>query len=143
MAIKVLKDEKDDFLLSFDETLVVLKQADLKRLLIEIIQAYSGKSKFDTRELFGRLMKADDVSIQALLQSAENEEIVALMKASENNENLKEKLSKNMSEKSRKTVEEEVEFKFDENTTNDDLMVPLLHLTLKCNALTKDDKANI
>ena len=48
-----------------------------------------------------------------------------------------------MSKNSRKTVEEEVEFKFDENTTFTDLMVPLLQLTLKCNALTKEEKAKI
>ena len=58
-------------------------------------------------------------------------------------EKLREKLYSNMSANSKKTLEEEVEFKFDENTTSDDLTVPLLHLTLKCNALTKDDKANI
>ena len=83
------------------------------------------------------------MSIQTLLQSAENGEIAALIKASETNETLKEKLLKNMSKNSRKTVEEEVEFKFDENTTTTDLMVPLLHLTLKCNTLTKEEKVKI
>jgi hypothetical protein len=143
MSIKVLKNESGEFLLSFDDTLVILKQTDLKRLLVEIIQAYSGKSKFDPTDLFGRLIKAEDVSIQTLLQSAENGEIAALIKASETNKTLKEKLLKNMSKNSRKTVEEEVEFKFDENTTSTDLMVPLLQLTLKCNALTKEEKAKI
>jgi hypothetical protein len=41
MQVQALKDENGDFLLSFDDTMVTLDSSSLKRLLIEIIQAYA------------------------------------------------------------------------------------------------------
>ena len=84
MQVQALKDENGDFLLSFDDTMVTLDKNDLKKLLIEIIQAYASSgttAKFSPIDLFNRLKEADDVSIQTLLQTVEQEDIVALVNA--------------------------------------------------------------
>ena len=59
MQVQALKDENGDFLLSFDDTMVTLDSSNLKRLLIEIIQAYDstgGSSIFSPSDLLNRLM---------------------------------------------------------------------------------------
>jgi flagellar motor switch protein FliG len=126
--------------------MVTLDSSNLKRLLIEIIQAYAsngGSSKFSPSDLFNRLKKADDVSIQTLIQTADNDDIVALVKVSEKDEKLREKLYSNMSANSKKTLEEEVEFKFKDSTKDDQINAALLRLTMICNTLQKEEKANI
>lgn len=146
MQVQALKDENGDFLLSFDDTMVTLDSSNLKRLLIEIIQAYAstgGSSKFSPSDLLNRLKKADDVSIQTLIQTADNDDIVALIKVSEKDEKLREKLYSNMSANSKKTLEEEVEFKFKDAAKDDQVNAALLRLTMICNTLQKEEKANI
>ena len=146
MQVQALKDENGDFLLSFDETMVTLDNGDLKKLLIEIIQAYAstGKtSKFSPTDLFNRLKKADDVSIQTLIQTAEQEDIVALVKASDKDQEVKTKLYNNMSSNSKKTIEEEVEFRFKDAEKEDQVNAALMRLTMTCNTLQKEEKASI
>ena len=146
MQVQALKDENGDFLLSFDDTLVTLDSNNLKRLLVEIIQAYAStgeSSKFNPADLFNRLKQADDVSIQTLIQTADNDDIVALVKVSEKDEELRKKLFSNMSANSKKTLEEEVEFKFKDSTKDDQVNAALLRVTMTCNTLRKEEKANI
>ena len=146
MQVQALKDENGDFLLSFDDTMVTLDTSNLKRLLVEIVQAYGstgGSAKFNPVDLFNRLKKADDVSIQMLIQTADNDDIVALIKVSETDEELRKKLFNNMSVNSKKTLEEEVEFKFKDSTKDDQVNAALLRLTMTCNALRKEEKASI
>ena len=146
MQVQALKDENGDFLLSFDDTMVTLDSSNLKRLLIEIIQAYAstgGNSKFSPADFFNRLKQADDVSVQTLIQTAEHEDIVALVKATEKDEELRSKLFNNMSANSKKTLEEEVEFKFKDATKGDQVNAALVRLTMTCNTLRKEEKANI
>ena len=146
MQVQALKDENGDFLLSFDDTLVTLDSSNLKRLLVEIIQAYAStgeSTKFSPVDLFNRLKQADDVSIQALIQTADNDDIVALVKVSEKDEELRKKLFSNMSANSKKTLEEEVEFKFKDSTKDDQVNAALLRVTMTCNTLRKEEKANI
>jgi hypothetical protein len=146
MQVQALKDENGDFLLSFDDTMVTLDSNNLKRLLVEIIQAYAStgdSSKFSPVDLFNRLKQADDVSLQTLIQTAENDDLVALVKASEKDEELRKKLFNNMSANSKKTLEEDVEFKFKDSTKDDQVNAALLRLTMTCNALRKEEKASI
>ena len=146
MQVQALKDENGDFLLSFDDTMVTLDSSNLKRLLVEIIQAYAstgGSAKFSPVDLFNRLKQADDVSIQTLIQTADNDDIVALVKVSEKDEELRKKLFSNMSANSKKTLEEEVEFKFKDSTKDDQVNAALLRVTMTCNTLRKEEKANI
>ena len=146
MQVQALKDENGNFLLSFDDTMVTLDSSNLKRLLVEIIQAYAstgGSAKFSPVDLFNRLKQADDVSIQTLIQTADNEDIVALVKVSEKDEELRKKLFSNMSANSKKTLEEEVEFRFKDSTKDDQVNAALLRVTMTCNTLRKEEKANI
>ena len=146
MQVQALKDENGDFILSFDDTMVTLESGDLKSLLIEIIQAYAsngGTSKFSPTDFFSRLKQADDVSVQTLIQTAEHDDVVALIKASEKDEELQKKLFNNMSANSKKTLEEEVEFRFKDSTKDEQVNAALLRLTMVCNTLQKEEKANI
>jgi hypothetical protein len=146
MQVQALKDENGDFLLSFDDTMVTLDKNDLKKLLIEIIQAYASSgttAKFSPIDLFNRLKEADDVSIQTLLQTVEQEDIVALVKASEKDQEVKSKLYNNMSSNSKKTIEEEVEFRFKDAEKEDQVNAALVRLTMTCNNLKKEEKAII
>ena len=146
MQVQALKDENGDFILSFDDTMVTLDSSNLKRLLIEIIQAYAssgGTSKFSPTDFFNRLKQADDVSVQTLIQTAEHDDVVALVKASEKDEELQKKLFNNMSANSKKTLEEEVEFRFKDAAKDEQVNAALLRLTMVCNTLQKEEKANI
>ena len=146
MQVQALKDENGDFILSFDDTMVTLDSGNLKRLLIEIIQAYAssgGTSKFSPTDFFNRLKQADDVSVQTLIQTAEHDDVVALVKASEKDEELQKKLFNNMSANSKKTLEEEVEFRFKDAAKDEQVNAALLRLTMVCNTLRKEEKANI
>jgi flagellar motor switch protein FliG len=145
MEIQVLKDGNGDFFLSFDDIMITLPSAELKQLLIQIIQAYGGadNSKFSPEEFFERLKKADDVSLQTLIQVAENDDLVALVKLSENDKDLQSKLFKNMSDNSRKNFVEDAGFKFAEGSNESQLNIALLRLTLTCNSLSKEKKAKI
>jgi hypothetical protein len=146
MQVQALKDENGDFLLSFDDIVVTLDSSNLKRLLFEIVQAYAstgGSAKFNPADLFNRLKQADDVSIQTLIQTTDNDDIVALLKVSEKDEELREKLFSNMSANSKKTLEEEVEFKFKDSTKDDQVNAALLRVVMTCNTLRKEEKGNI
>ena len=146
MQVQALKDEDGNFLLSFDETMVTLDSSNLKKLLIEIIQAYgagSQNSSFNPTEFFSRIKNADDVSVQTFLQSAEQDDLVSLIKESEKDKELTKKLFDNMSANSRKTLEEEVEFQFKDSPKDDQIKAALMRLTMKCNNLKKEEKANI
>ena len=146
MQVQALKDENGDFLLSFDDTMVTLDNSNLKKLLIAIIQAYASSaetSKFSPVDFFNRLKNADDVSIQTLIQTAEQDDIVALVRASEQDIDVKTKLYSNMSPNSKKTIEEEVEFRFKDAEKEDQVNAALLRLTMTCNNLRKEEKAII
>ena len=146
MQVRALKDENGDFLLSFDDTMVTLDSSNLKKLLIEIIQAYGSKTqdyKFDPIDLFSRIKNADNVSIQTFLQASEQDDLVSLIKASDQDKELRAKLFDNMSANSRKTLEEEVEFQFKDSSKEEQVKAALMRLTLKCNNLKKEEKANI
>jgi len=146
MQVQALKDENGNFLLSFDDTMVTLDSSNLKRLLIEIIQAYSSKgisSRFNPAEFFERLKKADDVSIQTLIQSSEQDDMIALVKVSEKDKELRKKLFDNMSDNSRKNFEEEVEFRYKDEAKEEQINAALLRLTMTCNTLKKEEKADI
>ncbi len=146
MQVQALKDENGDFILSFDDTMVTLDSSNLKRLLIEIIQAYAsngGTSKFSPTDFFNRLKQADDVSVQTLIQTAEHDDVVAMIKASEKDEELQKKLFNNMSANSKKTLEEEVEFRFKDAAKDEQVNAALLRLTMVCNTLQREEKANI
>ncbi len=146
MQVQALKDENGNFLLSFDDTMVTLDSSNLKRLLVEIIQAYSSKgvsSRFNPAEFFERLKRADDVSIQTLIQSSEQDDVIALVKVSEKDKELRKKLFDNMSDNSRKNFEEEVEFRYKDETKEEQINAALLRLTMTCNTLKKEEKINI
>jgi len=146
MQVQALKDENGNFLLSFDDTMVTLDSSNLKRLLVEIIQAYSSKgvsSRFNPAEFFERLKQADDVSIQTLIQSSEQDDVIALVKVSEKDKELRKKLFDNMSDNSRKNFEEEVEFRYKDETKEEQINAALLRLTMTCNTLKKEEKINI
>ena len=146
MQVQALKDENGDFLLSFDDTMVTLDSDNLKKLLIEIIQAYgsgSQNSKFNPSDFFSRIKNADDVSIQTFLQASEQDDLVSLIKASEQDKELRKKLFDNMSANLRKTLEEEVEFQFKDSPKEEQVKAALIRLTIKCNNLKKEEKANI
>ena len=146
MQVQALKDENGNFLLSFDDTMVTLDSSNLKRLLVEIIQAYSSKgvsSRFNPAEFFERLKRADDVSIQTLIQSSEQDDMIALVKVSEKDKELRKKLFDKMSDNSRKNFEEEVEFRYKDEAKEEQINAALLRLTMTCNTLKKEEKADI
>ena len=145
MQIQVLKDGSGDFFLSFDDVMITLPSAELKQLLVQIIHAYGGtvNTKFSPEEFFARLKKTDDVSLQTLIQVAENEDLVALVKLSESDKDLQTKLFKNMSDNSRKNFVDDAGFKFADGNNESQLSIALLRLTLTCNSLLKEKKANI
>ena len=66
-----------------------------------------------------------------------------MVKASDKDQEVKTKLYNNMSSNSKKTIEEEVEFRFKDAEKEDQVNAALMRLTMTCNTLQKEEKASI
>ena len=78
-----------------------------------------------------------------MIQSSEQDDMIALVKVSEKDKELRKKLFDNMSDNSRKNFEEEVEFRYKDEAKEEQINAALLRLTMTCNTLKKEEKADI
>ncbi|MEO5338294.1 MAG: hypothetical protein H7841_15590 [Magnetospirillum sp. WYHS-4] len=121
MKISVRRIGTETFGVVLDDTQMVLNTVDLTLLVTEATRALRpGSGGGDEGQPAGglaaefarRLRQASDVGIQALLRVAAEDDVLVLLKLCERDRALADLLLRNMSERSRKMLLEDLSFKF-------------------------------
>ena len=146
MDITVTKTGDDAYTVSIGDTRVVLGGNDLKRLLREgakhLAPTPAEEANLEgleekTARFISLIKAADDIKIQKLLGIAAPGDVLVLLKAAEADGELLGKLYGNMSERSRKMCEEDLDFKFKEIVPDADLEAAIGRLSEAANELEK------
>ena len=144
MDIIVTKTGDDAYTVSIGDTEVVLGGNDLKRLLREGVKHLAPTPAEEanlegleekTARFISLIKAADDIKIQKLLGIAAPGDVLVLLKAAEADGELLGKLYGNMSERSRKMCEEDLDFKFKESVPDADLEAAIGRLSEAANEL--------
>ena len=146
MDITVTKTGEDAYTVSIGGSDVVLDGKDLKRLLREGAKYLApapakeaGQEDLEekTTRFISLIKAADDIRIQKLLGIAAPADVLVLLKAAEADGELLGKLYGNMSERSRKMCEEDLEFKFKDRVPDAELGAAIGRLTEAASELEK------
>ncbi|OHC74918.1 MAG: hypothetical protein A3G18_01160 [Rhodospirillales bacterium RIFCSPLOWO2_12_FULL_58_28] len=119
MKISVKKVAAGVYSLKFDDAEIVLESDELKELLLNVtkvlipvgIQPDNYEEK--AREFISHIKHADNVGIQKFIIVAGEDDIIVLLKTAENDKELLEKFYGNMSDRSRKMITEDLNYKFE------------------------------
>lgn len=145
MDISVTSTGDDAYTVTIGDTEVVLDGNDLKRLLREGAKYLAPSPKEEpsgeekTARFFRRIMVSDDIGIQKLLGIAAHVDVLVLLKAAEADGELLAKLYGNMSERSRKMFEEDLEYRFKESIPDADVEKAIGRLAEAANELEKQE----
>ena len=141
MDITVTKTGDDAYTVSIGDTELVVDENDLKRLLREGARHLAPVPKDEpsleekTARFVRRIKAADDIRIQKLLGIAAHGDVLVLLKIAEGDKDLLAKLHGNMSERSRKMCEEDLDFKFKDSVPDADVEAALQGLSKAANEL--------
>jgi hypothetical protein len=143
MDITVTKTGDDAYTVTIGDTDLVLDENDLKRLLREGAKHLAPAPKEEpsleekTARFVRRIKAADDIRIQKLLGIADHGDVLVLLKTAEGDKELLGKLHGNMSERSRKMCEEDLDFKFKDSVPDADVETSIQRLSEAANELEK------
>lgn len=118
MKIEVKQAAPDVFSLTFDGHEFALEGRDLKNLLLQVTKVLApgltaAKPPEDrTREFLRHLKNANDIGIQKFLMSSDQKDVLVLLKVAENDQPMLDKCYRNMSERVRKILAEDLVYKF-------------------------------
>lgn len=117
MKISIRKLGPDHFGLLFDGQQVMLNTVDLTLLLTEATRALhpgaaAASSANPAADFAQRLRSATDVGVQALMRTAAEDDLLILLKLCERDQHLTDLLLRNMSDRARKMMLEDLGFKF-------------------------------
>lgn len=111
MKIAVRKTGPETFGVALGDLQATLSTVDLTLLVTEATRAlHAGQG--GAADFAQRLREASDVGIQALLRTAAEDDLLVLLKLCEKDRTLTDLLLRNMSERSRKLLLEDLSFKF-------------------------------
>lgn len=125
MKIFVKNVAEDGYSLSFDGVEVVLDEENIKDLLLQItkimLPIYGGADNAErkAKELTRLMKSADDIGIQKVIGISREDDIVVFLKTVEEDEELLNKFYGNMSERLRKMIVEDLNYKFNEDEPED------------------------
>jgi len=125
MKISVKSVTEGAYTLSFDETEVVLDEENIKDLLLQItkimLPIYGGADNAErkTKELTRLMKSADNIGIQKVIGISREDDILVFLKTVEEDEELLKKFYSNMSERLRKMIVEDLNYKFKEDEPED------------------------
>lgn len=125
MKIFVKNVAEDGYSLSFDGVEVVLDEENIKDLLLQItkimLPIYGGADNAErkAKELTRLMKSADDIGIQKVIGISREDDIVVFLKTVEEDEDLLNKFYGNMSERLRKMIVEDLNYKFNEDEPED------------------------
>ena len=145
MDIFVTNTGDDAYTVTIGDTNVVLNGNDLKLLLrkgakyLAPVPAKEASEEEKTARFVRRIKVADDIGIQKLLGIAAHVDILVLLKSAEGDQELLGKLYGNMSDRSRKMCEEDLEYRFKESIPDADVEKAIGCLAEAANELEKEE----
>ena len=143
MDITVTKTGDDAYTVSIGDNDLVVNENDLKRLLRAGAKYLAPSPKEEasleekTARFVRRIMAADDIRIQKLLGIADHGDVLVFLKTAEGDKELLGKLYGNMSERSRKMCEEDLDFKFKDSVPDADVETAIQRLSEAASELEK------
>lgn len=144
MKISVKKAQNGVYAISIDDSVHTLATQDLKRLLMEAVRALTPGAlptlspSEEAHELGERLKTANDPGVQKLIVSAGDDDMLIFLKSTDDDPALHQKLFTNMSERKHKMLSEDLEFRFPEGLSDDELGEAVVRLIDLCNHLHND-----
>lgn len=143
MDITVTKTGDDAYTVSIGGNDLVIDGNDLKRLLREGAKhlaagaAEEASLEEKTARFVRRIKAADDIRIQKLLGIADHGDVLVLLKAAEGDKEMLNKLYGNMSKRSRKMCEEDLDFSFKDSVPDAEVETAIQRLSEAANELEK------
>ena len=113
----------DQYSLTFDGAEVILQTRDIKNLLMQVMMAMTGGAaaapaappptpQERASNFAGRFKLANDIGIQKFVMASDQADILVLLKVAEKDKPLQDKFYKNMAERLRKILAEDLVYKF-------------------------------
>ena len=143
MDITVTKTGDDAYTVSIGGNDLVIDGNDLKRLLREGAKHLAAGAMEEasleekTARFVRRIKAADDIRIQKLLGIADHGDVLVLLKAAEGDKEMLNKLYGNMSKRSRKMCEEDLDFSFKDSVPDAEVETAIQRLSEAANKLEK------
>jgi len=149
MKIEVIKNSDGTFGLLFGDEEISLSAKDMKALLLEITGVLAPgpevakKARVQRQRLCERLKIATNVDLQIFIQAADHDDMVVLLKAVEDDQDIRGKLFGNMSDNSRKMLVEDMEFKFKDDVTDQQVSSALNRLLQFADELRAEGRTDL
>ena len=144
MKISVKKAQNGVYAISIDDCVHTLTTQDLKGLLMAAVRALTPGAlptlspSEEAHALGNRLKSANDPGLQKLIVSAGDDDMLIFLKSTEDDRALHEKLFSNMSERKHKMLSEDLDFRFPEGVSDDELGEAVVRLIDLSNHLHND-----
>lgn len=144
MKISVKKAQNGVYAITIDDCVHTLNTQDLKRLLMDSVRALTPGALptltpgEEAHELGNRLKTANDTGLQKLIVSTGDDDMLMFLKSTEDDPALHEKMFANMSERKHKMLSEDLEYRFTEGVSDDDLGDAVVRMIDLCNHLHND-----
>lgn len=144
MKISVNKAQNGIYAVSFDGTVHTLNTRDLKVLMLESVKvlapgAIASLSPLEeAHDLGARLKTANDPGVQKFIMSAGDDDIAIFLKCTEDDPGLHEKMFANMSERKHKMLSEDLQYRFHDDISDEDLSTAVVKLVALTNQLQSE-----
>ena len=129
---------------SFDGTVHTLTTRDLKILMLESVKvlapgALPTLSPLDEAHALGaRLKTANDPGVQKFIMGAGDDDIAIFLKCTEDDPDLQDKLFANMSERKHKMLSEDLQYRFHDDISDEDLSTAVMKLSALASQLQSE-----
>ncbi len=144
MKISVNKAQNGIYAVSFDGTVHTLTTRDLKILMLESVKvlapgALPTLSPLDEAHALGaRLKTANDPGVQKFIMGAGDDDIAIFLKCTEDDPDLQDKLFANMSERKHKMLSEDLQYRFHDDISDEDLSTAVVKLSALASQLQSE-----
>ncbi|MDH5771975.1 MAG: hypothetical protein OEY84_02460 [Rhodospirillaceae bacterium] len=128
MKISVKQTKKGVFSLTLDDAVITLDMGQMKKLLLECVQAMAPGAvnavdpDVQAAHLAEKLKTANPPGLQKLIMSASEDDILMVLKSCEEDTRFLDWIFQNMSERKQTMFKEDMEFKFHDGVPGDDLV---------------------
>ena len=144
MKINVNKAQDGIYAVSFDGNVHTLTTQDLKILMLESVKALAPGalptlSPIDEAHALGtRLKSANDPGVQKFIMGASDDDLAIFLKCTEDDPDLQNKLFSNMSERKHKMLSEDLEYRFHDDISDQDLSTAVVKLSALASQLQNE-----
>ena len=127
MKISVKQTKNGVFSLTFDDAIITLDMGQMKKLLLESVQAMAPGAVntvdpvVQAAHLAEKLKTANPPGLQKLIMSASEDDILIVLKSCEEDREFLDWIFQNMSERKQTMFKEDMEFRFHDGVPDDDL----------------------